>query len=245
MLDQGGSFGEASLRGAMRYVGWIGLLLALWTAISQGSGDAFGDVVTPSSHIPANGSLDLDPLRRYVPGADLYMAVPGGVYAVTDTSKLETLEEQEAQRHGGIIVGYCLKSSCRRVTHLVVIQICNSKIGGPDGTDYLTLGVVRLPYGKTPGFLKSLQGRDYAYNFEAYGPFEQNLPIDSTGQVEAVYGLNADGAGPIEPLEYLGQHPKQPQGRETLALDMTMFRNEAGISYPAFQVRHLCEQPVS
>ncbi|MGI9433459.1 MAG: hypothetical protein ACR2Q4_01285 [Geminicoccaceae bacterium] len=229
----------------MRDVGWILPLLALWASIGGGIQDRFAEAGSSPSAASAYGNIDIDPLRGYVPRADLYMPVPGGVYAVTDTSDLQTIEEQEAQRHGGIIVGYCLKASCRRVTHLVVIQVCSGKIGGPDGTDYLTLGVVRLPYGKTAGFVKSLQGRDYAYNFEAFGPFEQILSIDSAGQVEALYALDTDGAGPVEPLDYLGQMPKQPQRQETLALNLTMFQNETGTSYPFLQVRHLCEQPVS
>ncbi len=153
---------------------------------------------------------NLDPLRSFIPRDDIFMPVPGGVSALTSPSaEADTIEEKAAKMHGGMIIGYCLKSSCRYITHLVVLQVCYNQIGGPDGTDYLTLAVVRLPYGNKPGFLKSLQGRDYAYNFEAYGPFEQNLPIDSaSNKVEALYAMAADGAGPIAPLEYLGQAPK-------------------------------------
>ena len=148
--------------------------------------------------------------------------------------------------HGGLFVGYCLKASCRYVTHLVVLQVCNNQIGGPDGTDYLTLAVVRLPYGKKAGFLKSLQGRDYAYNFEAYGPYEQSLPLDSaSNKVEALYAMAADGAGPIAPLDYEGSTLKQSQAPETLALFASFYQNDDGVPYPHFQVRHLCQQPVS
>lgn len=175
------------------------------------------------------------------------MPVPGGVSALTDAStEADTVEEKAAQRHGGLIVGYCLRASCRYVTHLVVIQVCNNQISGPDGADKLILAIVRLPFGKKAGHLKSLQGRDYAYNFDAYGPFEQSLPIGTIGdKVEALYALAADGVGPIAPLDYLGQHPKQPQSHETLALHMTMYRNDTGTPYPYFQVRHFCQQPIS
>jgi hypothetical protein len=195
---------------------------------------------------PANG-IDLDPLRRYIPRADIFMPVPGGVSALTrPPANGGTIEEQAAQMHGGLIIGYCLKASCRYVTHLVVIQVCNNQIGGPDGSDYLTLAVVRLPYGNKPGFLKSLQGRDYAYNFQAYGPYEQSLPLDSaSNKVEALYAMDADGVGPIAPLDYLGKVPKDQQGPETLALHATMFKNANGVALPHFQVRHLCQQPVS
>ncbi|MEZ5932696.1 MAG: hypothetical protein R3F54_12195 [Alphaproteobacteria bacterium] len=202
---------------------------------------------TPASH-PTNGdAIDLDPLRRYIPRADIYMPIPGGVAALTSPADYAgTIEEQAAQRHGGLIVGYCLKASCRYVTHLVVLQVCNNQIGGPDGSDYLTLAVVRLPYGNKPGFLKSLQGRDYAHNFQAYGPYEQSLPLGSaSNKVEALYAMAADGAGPIAPLDYLGHTPKSQQSPETLALYATMFKNADGVPFPHFQVRHLCQQPVS
>lgn len=190
----------------------------------------------------------LDPLRRFIPRADIFMPVPGGVSALTPATvdTATTIEEQSAQMHGGLIIGYCLKASCRYITHLVVIQVCYNQIGGPNGTDYLTLGVVRLPYGNKPGFLKALQGRDYARNFEAYGPFEQNLPLDYTSDsVDALYAMAADGFGPIHPLEYSGPTPKQQQGPETIALHATMYRNDEGVPYPYFEVRHLCQQPVS
>ena len=192
--------------------------------------------------------VDLDPLRRYIPRDDIFMPIPGGVSALTSpaSGSNETIEEQAAQMHGGLIIGYCLKASCRYVTHLVVLQVCNNQIGGPDGSDYLTLAVVRLPYGKKAGFLKSLQGRDYAYNFQAYGPYEENLPIGSaSNKVDALYAMAADGAGPIAPLDYLGPSPKARQSPETLALHATMFKNPDGVPYPYFEVRHLCQQPVS
>ena len=213
-----------------------------------------GVVGSPSVSVQAQltdtsktGEIDLDPLRRFIPRADIFMPIPGGVSALTPPpEEAITIEEQAAKMHGGLIIGYCLKASCRYVTHLVVLQVCHNQIGGPDGTDYLTLAVVRLPYGNKPGFLKSLQGRDYAYNFEAYGPYEQSLPIDSTSnKVEALYAMAADGAGPIAPLDYDGQTPTTSQAPETLALHATLFRNADGIPYPYFQVRHLCQQPIS
>ncbi|MGI9500663.1 MAG: hypothetical protein ACR2P3_11530 [Geminicoccaceae bacterium] len=224
----------------MRFGSWLVFLILFW-CFPAGSQDARNDTAALSID-----GTDLDPLRRYVPRADLFMPVPGGVSALTNPpANAKTIEDQATQMHGGLIVGYCLKASCRRVTHLVVIQVCNNQIGGPDGTDYLTLGVVRLPFGKKAGFVKSLQGRDYAYNFNAYGPFEQNLPIDSTSKVEALYSLAADGLGPIAPLDYLGQSPKAEQSPETLALRAIMYRNDDGVPYPRFEVRHLCQQPVS
>lgn len=226
----------------MRVIGRTSLMLLAVIAMSLVifGGRSFGQ----SSGGP--GQADLDPLRRFIPRDDIFMPVPGGVSALASPpAHAETIEDQATQMHGGLIIGYCLRASCRYVSHLVVLQVCNNLLGGPDGTDYLTLAVVRLPFGKTPGFLKSLQGRDYAYNFETYGPFEQNLPIDSTDKVEALYALAADGAGPIAPLDYLGQTPKQPQSPETLALHMTIYQNDTGTLYPYFQVRHLCQQPVS
>jgi hypothetical protein len=221
------------------------LFLLLWSALTFGTLALIG---TAQSQEAAN-ALDLDPLRRYVPRADIFMPVPGGVSALTRPADYEnaTIDEQSAQMHGGLIVGYCLKASCRNITHLVVLQVCNNQIGGPDGTDYLTLAVIRLPFGKKPGFLKSLQGRDYAYNFRDYGPYEQVLPIpDNTmNGADALYALSADGIGPIAPLQYSGDRPLPEQDRETLALHATMFQNDDGVPYPHFEVRHLCQQPVS
>jgi hypothetical protein len=195
----------------------------------------------------ADGPLDLDPLRHYVPDDHIYMPVPGGVYALTDIPPgFETIEDQRSQRNGGLIIGYCLRSSCRYISHLVVVQVCSAQIDGPDGTDSLVLAVVRLPYGKKPGFLKSLQGRDYAYNFHHFGPHEQVLPLGNVdSKVEALYALAADGVGPIKPLDFQGQQPKQPQSSETVALHLTMFPNDQGYPAPYFQVRHLCQQPIT
>ncbi|MGI9509285.1 MAG: hypothetical protein ACR2QJ_08050 [Geminicoccaceae bacterium] len=216
-------------------------LLALFLALAATLG--------LSSSLVADGEAggDLDPLRRFIPRADLFMPVPGGVSALTaPPDGAETIEEQSSKMHGGLIVGYCLKASCRYITHLVVLQVCHNQIGGPDGSDYLTLAVVRLPYGNTPGHLKSLQGRDYAYNFQNYGPFEKSLPIDSaSNKVEALYAMAADGAGPIAPLDYLGQAPKSEQSPDTLALHTTLYKNPDGVPYPHFQIRHLCQQPIS
>jgi len=217
----------------MRFLAYCLALIAFWNTSVIGE--------------EATGTINLDPLRQYIPRADIFMPIPGGVSALTvPPEEADTIEEQAAKMHGGLIVGYCLKTSCRYVSHLVVLQVCHNQIGGPNGTDYLTLAVVRLPYGKKAGFIKSLQGRDYAYNFEAYGPYEQNLPIDSaSNKVEALYAMAADGAGPIAPLDYAGQAPKAQQGPETLALHATLYRNDDGVPYPYFQVRHLCQQPIS
>ena len=219
----------------------LGLLVVAFAFLSV-AGSVFGQIDNSAD------ADDLDPLRRFIPRADIYMPVPGGVSALTrpTTDAAATIEEKSAQMHGGLIVGYCLRASCRYITHLVVIQVCYNQIGGPNGTDYLTLAVVRLPYGNKPGFLKSLQGRDYARNFHAYGPFEQNLPLGYTSDsVDALYAMAADGVGPIAPLDYLGQTPNPEQSLKTLALHATMYRNDDGAPYPYFQVRHLCQQPVS
>jgi len=73
--------------------------------------------------------IDLDPLRQFIPRPDIYMPIPGGVSALTEApANAETIEEQAAQMHGGLIVGYCLKASCRYVTHLVVLQVCHNQI---------------------------------------------------------------------------------------------------------------------
>lgn len=204
--------------------------------------------LSPSPSPAVGGDpADNDPLRHYMPDPTIFMPVPGGVSALTTPGpEADTIEERAAQLHGGLIVGYCLRASCRYVTHLVVIQVCFNQISGPDGMDKLVLAIVRLPYGNKPGHMKSLQGQDYAFNFRTYGPFEQMMPIDTMGnKVEALYALAADGVGPIAPLDYAGQQPKQPQSSETLALHMTMYQNETGTPYPYFQVRHLCQQPVS
>jgi len=233
---------DGILRAICRRLGLLALCLALTGGAMTRAEIAFGQT---SNGVDAD---NLDPLRRYIPRADIFMPVPGGVSALTPpTIDAETtIEGQAAQMHGGLIIGYCLKASCRYITHLVVLQVCYNQIGGPEGTDYLTLGVVRLPYGNKPGFLKSLQGRDYARNFHAYGPFEQNLPLDYTSDsVDALYAMAADGVGPIAPLDYLDQAPSPNQSPETLALHATMYRNDDGVPYPYFEVRHLCQQPVS
>lgn len=228
----------------MRVVVWSRLMLMVAITLSPGASinRAFGGAPAQSSY----GPVDLDPLRQYLPRQDIYMPVPGGIVALTDEpADARTIEERAATRHGGMIVGYCLKASCRHVTHLAVLQVCSNRIGGPNDANQLVLAVVRLPYGKTPGFLKSLQGRDYARNFVDFGPFNQHLPSDSTVDVEALYALSADGMGPVAPLEYRGPVPKQPQSHETIALHLTMLKNARGITFPRFEVRHLCQQPVS
>ena len=82
---------------------------------------ALGHGVTParaaSADDAASGEIDLDPLRRFLPRDDLFMPVPGGMVAVTEDGNMKgSIEERAQQRHGGFVVGYCLRSSCTRVT---------------------------------------------------------------------------------------------------------------------------------
>ena len=204
--------------------------------------------VFPRSPAAGGEPLDLDPLRRFLPRLDVYMQVPGGIAALTDDAEdRSTIEKIAANRHGGLIVGYCLRASCRYVTHLAVFQVCSNRIGGPGDSNRLVLAVIRLPYGDTPGFIKSLQGRNYAFNFTEYGMSDQPLTVGSSDRVEALYALLADGAGPVAEVDYdVNQTPAPRQSSNTLALHMTMTRNPtSGRLFPHLEVRHFCEQPVS
>lgn len=209
------------------------ILCASILALSAGDGLAQG--------------FDPDPLRTFLPRDDLYMQVPGGVLAVEDTAAPgAAIEERAEARNGGLIVGFCLRSSCTRVTHLAVLQVCANRTGGPGGTNQLILGVVRLPYGETPGYLKALWGRDYAANYSKYGAYEETIS-DRGGQgATSLFTLSAIGMGPVAPLEFQGLSVKRGQGGETVAVRMRMVRDfVSGTARPRFEVRHLCRRHVS
>src|SRR5690606_21225085 len=135
-------------------------------------------------------------------------------------------------------------SSCNRITHLVVLQVCGNAVGGPDGADRLILGIVRLPYGRTPGYIRTLQGRDYAVNFAAHGPVEQILPATGGGE-SALLALSTVGKGPVAPLEFEGLKVAELQSRETLALQLVAPVGSAGLQNARIEVRHLCQKHVS
>src|SRR5690606_39441921 len=71
-----------------------------------------------------SGEPDPDPLRRLLPSPELYMPVPGGQLGLTGRTGPGSIEELKAKSDGGMVVGYCLRSSCNRITHLVVLQVC-------------------------------------------------------------------------------------------------------------------------
>ncbi len=225
---------------ARAHAAWLAGLVILLLALPD-------SLIAAPSGEPAAPSIDLDPLRRDLPRADLYMQVPGGVLAVDDpAAAAPTIEERAEKRDGGLIIGYCLRSSCTRVTHLAVLQVCANRVGGREGDNQLILGIVRLPYGKTPGYLKSLRGRDYAVNYAAFGPFIQSLIDQSSGPVASVYGLSAAGMGPVAALEFAGLEVRPQQSRETIAFQLTSRRSATfQVNVPRFEVRHLCEQHVS
>ncbi len=212
---------------------WTAILCAVVLALGAGEGLAQG--------------VDPDPLRAFLPRDDLYMQVPGGVLAVEDTAAPgAAIEEQAEARNGGLIVGFCLRSSCTRVTHLAVLQVCANRTGGPGGANQLILGVVRLPYGETPGYLKALRGRDYATNYSKYGAYEESLS-DRAGQgTNSLFTLSAIGMGPVAPLEFQGLAIKRDQGGDTVAVRMRMVQDfVSGATRPRFEVRHLCRRHVS
>ena len=195
----------------------------------------------------ASGQIDLDPLRRFLPRSDIFMQVPGAMLAVKEEGSTEdSIEERSKNRHGGLVVGYCLKASCSHVTHLVVLQVCESRVGGLTGRNELVLGVVKLPYGDTPGRLLSLQGRNYAENFHVYGPVSQALGREYEGTDSSLYSLWADGVGPVAPLEYLGLEVKPKQSQKTIALQFSIVQDQrSDWHFPRLEVRHLCERPMS
>src|SRR5262245_12569453 len=106
------------------------LLLIALSALAAAAGAEEG--------VPA--ALDQDPLRHLLPREDLFMQVPGGVLAVTGgADPTLPVEARSADRHGGLVVGYCLRSSCTRITHLAVLQVCGNRVGGPGRTSNLFL----------------------------------------------------------------------------------------------------------
>ena len=182
-------------------------------------------------------NLDYDPLRKFMPNDKLFMPVPAGRMAVrVEGSSEDSIEDQMANRNGGILIGYCLKTSCSWVSHIAVEQICANHIGGAAKQQRLILGIIKMPYGRHPGYIKSLRGRNYAENFQLYGPFEQLLDDESDANLKVV----AIGKGPVAPLEYEGNQPKEIQARETLTFQ---FDRHSGRRF--FEIRHLCRSPLS
>ncbi len=196
-----------------------------------------------TSHV----TLDSDPLRLFLPPSNLYMKVPGAHWVVEDAQDSNAhFEELRDKRNGGIVVGYCLRASCSSVTHLAVWQICKGRIGGPKGDQRLVLGVVRLPYGRDPGYLKALQGRNYAQNFVKYGPYNQVLEATDDGIVSSLYALWSLGMGAVQALEYLGLLLTQPQNSDSRTLHLATLQDQlTGVDIPRFEVRHLCQSQVS
>ncbi|SMF12208.1 hypothetical protein SAMN06265365_105228 [Tistlia consotensis] len=211
-----------------------------------------GVLLTAVSAVPAtragSASIDRDPLRRLIPSPELYMPVPGGQLGIgSRVHKGETIEQIKAQADGGIVVGYCLRAACSHITHLVVMQVCGNAVGGPGGADRLVLGVVRLPYGRTDGYIKTLQGRDYAENFATYGPAEQILPAAGDNTGSGLLALQTVGMGPVQPLVFEGMRVASPQSRDTLALQMVAPRGGAkyGLQNARIEIRHLCQKHLS
>ncbi len=213
------------------------------TSAAQGPAEGYGALYDNTF----GGDLHFDPLRQYLPRSDLFMPVPGGVVAIEDESSLGlSVEERQANMHGGLVVGYCLRASCSRVTHIAVMQICNNQVGGKDGSDRLVLGVMKLPIGNAPGRLLSLQGRNYAENFLQFGPFTQDLVEDVATDGSAVQNIIAEGKGPVAPLSDSGIVPAAQQGPETRTLRYGVIGfEESTLRIPRLEVRHLCKQPLS
>ena len=195
----------------------------------------------------ADGALDLNPLRRFLPRGDIFVPVPGGVAALKeDRQPGDTIEESLRRRHGGLVVGYCLQASCSRVTHLAVIQVCNNRIGGAKGNRELVLGVIKLPFGNAPGWLVSLRGRNYVENFSVFGPFQQDLLDLEMASDSGSYSVIAEGKGAVAPLQYLGLMMAPEQGHDTIAVQYTLeVFPQAGIALPRLEVRHYCDRPMS
>lgn len=191
--------------------------------------------------------LDPDPLLRFLPRDDIFMQVPGGKSALRFDAEIQgDVEEDAASRNGGLVVGYCLKSSCSHVTHLAVLQVCANRIGGPDDTNRLILGVVKLPYGDTPGHLLTLQGRDYAANFARNGAHTEAVTGAFAQDNSAVYQLWTEGMGPVQPMRYEGLQAAPVQDGDTLAIRMMLVRDpERGLVFPRLEVRHLCNRQLS
>jgi len=181
--------------------------------------------------------LDHDPLRRFVPSADLFTPVPAGRLALKmEAADDDSFEDKRASRHGGMVMGYCLKSSCSYITHIVVEQVCANQIGGAANGQRLVLGVMKLAYGLSGGYLKSLQGRNFAENFARYGAHEVPLAEQSDVKLNVV----ARGMGPVAPLVFDGDRPAAVQDRATLTFQQDMIDGTH-----VFEVRHLCQAPLS
>jgi hypothetical protein len=228
----------------MRTFHWISffsifLLATLHSIASSAQPKPTG--AAPPSHI------DPDPLRRFLPPADLFMPVPGGLSGVGDPSaEPGTIEEQKSRRDGGLLVGYCFKFGCSHVTHLAVLQVCDNYIGGKNGKNELVLGVVKLPYQNMPGYLKALQGRDYALNYFRNGPVEEVLTESFIQDGSSNYMALVEGRGPVQPLEYYGLMRKKTQSPNTISLRVEIMENKiSGIRFPRFEIRHLCDREFS
>lgn len=183
------------------------------------------------------GNLDYDPLRRFMPSDDLFTPVPAGRLALKmEAAEDDSFEDKRANRHGGMVMGYCLKSSCSYITHIVVEQVCANQIGGASNGQRLVLGVMKLPYGRSGGFLKSLQGRNYAENFARFGVHEVPLKQESSVKLNVI----ARGMGPVAPLAFDGDKPAPVQDPATLTFQQDMMANTH-----VFEVRHLCQSPLS
>ncbi len=221
-------------------MGRLILLITLWCVLL--AAPAIG-----ASGDQAEAPLDIDPLRRFLPRADIFVPVPGGVAALKeDQHPGDTIEESLRRRHGGLVVGYCLRASCSRVTHLAVIQVCNNRIGGAEGNRELVLGVIKLPFGNAPGWLVSLRGRNYVENFAVFGPFRQDLVDLAMTSGNGVYSVIAEGKGAVAPLQYLGLMMAPEQSHDTIAVQYTLESfPQSDIKLPRLDVRHYCDRPMS
>lgn len=219
----------------------LGLMLSFGWVFSAGpAGSASHQSAALTVHDP-------DPLRQYLPREDIFMPVPGGISAVSiEGDRSDSIEAQMHHQHGGLVVGYCLRASCTRVTHLAILQVCNSRIGGLEGANALILGVIRLPYGNHPGFLMSLQGRNYAENFALYGPYRQDISNWAQKEGTSLSTVWAEGLGPVAPLQFVGLDVKPQQGRDTISLQVAYARfPQTSLKLPRLEVRHYCKRPIS
>lgn len=180
---------------------------------------------------------DADPLRRFVPDERLFMPLPAGRLAVTTIADDDaSFEDKRDARHGGMVAGYCLKSSCRYVTHLVVEQVCGNRIGGAHDEQRLILGIVSMPYGAKPGKLLALRGRPHDEMFAEFGPYEE--PV--TEEADIMLKLTAKGMGAVAPLVFDGSRLAAEQPRDTVSL-----RLDKRGDLHQFEVRHYCRSPLS
>ncbi len=193
------------------------------------------------------GTIDLDPLRKFLPRADLFMPTPGGMMMVRiEAGEDATFEEKQERRNGGLVYGYCLRARSSYVTHIAVAQICNNQVGGKNGLNQLILGIIKIPFGRSKGYLLGLEGRNYAINYQDFGPWEQVLVRNDTMEGSALYKISPVSMGPVFPLEFEGMTPKAEQDVNTRTFQMVMRQPTDGSPpHPTFEVRHLCEQPIS